>query len=87
MALTPWMQIENRMMPSDVERPRAERSGERAQDPDDGIERADPDRASALSLTSHWIIVYACVPLVVILSFTTLRMSEAPARASVERAR
>jgi peptidoglycan/LPS O-acetylase OafA/YrhL len=44
------------------------------------------ERTAALSLTGHWLIVYACVPLVVVLSFTTFRLIEAPAMASVDRA-
>ena len=44
------------------------------------------DRTAALSLTSHWLAVYACVPVVVVLSFTTFRMIEAPAMGSVDRA-
>jgi peptidoglycan/LPS O-acetylase OafA/YrhL len=44
------------------------------------------DRAAALSLTAHWLVVYACVPLVVVLSFATFKLIEAPAMASVDRA-
>jgi len=44
------------------------------------------DRAAALSLTGHWLVVYTCVPLVVVLSFATFKLIEAPAMASVDRA-
>ena len=43
------------------------------------------DRTAALTLTSHWLVVYACVPVVVVLSFTTFNRIEAPAMASVDR--
>ncbi|MBW8867135.1 MAG: hypothetical protein JF610_07330 [Acidobacteria bacterium] len=44
------------------------------------------DRAAASSLTGHWLVVYTCVPLVVVLSFATFKLIEAPAMASVDRA-
>jgi peptidoglycan/LPS O-acetylase OafA/YrhL len=44
-----------------------------------------PDRAAALSVTGHWMVVYSCVPLVAVLSFATFRLIEAPAMASVDR--
>jgi peptidoglycan/LPS O-acetylase OafA/YrhL len=44
------------------------------------------DRTAALSLAGHWLVVYACVPLVVVVSYTTFRLIEAPAMASVDRA-
>lgn len=44
-----------------------------------------PVRAAALSTPEHWLVVYACVPVVTVLSFTTFRWIEAPAMASVDR--
>jgi peptidoglycan/LPS O-acetylase OafA/YrhL len=40
---------------------------------------------AALSLGKHWLVVYACVPVVVVMSFVTFRVIEAPAMASVDR--
>lgn len=43
------------------------------------------DATAALGPTGHWLVVYACVPLVTVLSYTTFRLIEAPAMASVDR--
>jgi peptidoglycan/LPS O-acetylase OafA/YrhL len=43
------------------------------------------NRAASLSPTGHWLVVYTCVPLVTVLSFTTFELIEAPAMASVDR--
>jgi peptidoglycan/LPS O-acetylase OafA/YrhL len=43
------------------------------------------ERTASLSLTSHWLVVYTGVALVVVMSFTTFRMIEAPAMNSVDR--
>ena len=40
---------------------------------------------AALSMARHWLVVYACVPAVVVVSFMTFRLIEAPAMASVDR--
>lgn len=43
------------------------------------------DRAAAMSVTGHWMVVYVCAPLVVVLSYAAFRFVEAPAIASVDR--
>jgi peptidoglycan/LPS O-acetylase OafA/YrhL len=44
-----------------------------------------PAHTATLSTARHWLVVYACVPIVVLVSFTTFRLIEAPAMASVDR--
>ncbi len=44
-----------------------------------------PGRTAALSTAGHWLVVYTCVPVVTALSYTTFRLIEAPAMASVDR--
>ena len=45
----------------------------------------NPGEAAALSPARHWLVVYACVPVLIVLSYTTFRVIEAPAMASVDR--
>ena len=40
---------------------------------------------AALSATTHWLVVYACLPVVVIVSFATFHLIEAPGMASADR--
>lgn len=42
-------------------------------------------RVAALSLTAHWLVVYACIPVVVAASYATFRGIEAPGMAAVDR--
>lgn len=44
-----------------------------------------PAGTAALSPWRHWLVVYACVPVVTLVSYTTFRLIEAPAMASVDR--
>ena len=44
-----------------------------------------PARTAALGTAGHWLVVYTCVPVVAALSYTTFRLIEAPAMASVDR--
>lgn len=44
-----------------------------------------PEVTAQLGTTGHWLVVYACVPLVTIVSYTTFRLIEAPAMKSVDR--
>ena len=44
-----------------------------------------PAETAALSPATHWLVVYACVPVLIVLSYTTFRLIEAPAMASVDR--
>ena len=41
---------------------------------------------AALSPFAHWLVVWACTPIVIALSFTTFRLIEAPAMETVDRA-
>ena len=41
---------------------------------------------AALSPFAHWLVVWACTPIVIALSFTTFRLIEAPAMERVDRA-
>jgi peptidoglycan/LPS O-acetylase OafA/YrhL len=43
------------------------------------------EATAALGTTGHWLVVYACVPVVTVLSYLTFRLIEAPAMASVDR--
>jgi peptidoglycan/LPS O-acetylase OafA/YrhL len=42
-----------------------------------------PPGAAELSLTAHWLVVFACTPVLIVVSYCTFRMIEAPAMAAV----
>jgi len=45
----------------------------------------DAAGAARLSAAQHWLVIWACTPIVVALSFVTFRIVEAPAMARVDR--